>query len=395
MAVTLAYWHTRGLAQPIRLLLEYTGTKFEDKFFVCGDAPDYDKSCWFDIKDQLGMNFPNLPYLIDGDRKIVQSNAIMRYVARKHNLCGETEDEKVRVDIMENQAMDFRNGFILLCYTDFDRLKPGYLQALPGTLKQFSSFLGDRKWFAGDKITFVDFIMYELLDQHRMFQPQCLDAFKNLRGLLDRFEIAQPIRLLLEYTGTNYVDKFYVCGEAPDYDLSSWLNEKYNLGMDFPNLPYLIDGDRKIVQSNAIIKYIARRHNLCGETDDEKILVDIMENQAMDFRNGFTRLCYTDYDNLKPGYLEALPVSLEQFSKFLGDRKWFAGDKITYVDFIMYELLDQHRMFEPTCLDKFKNLEDLLDRFEALENIDAYMKSDRFMKTPVNDKMAKWGNKKE
>lgn len=32
---------------------------------------------------------------------------------------GETEDEKVRVDIMENQAMDFRNGFVRLCYTDF------------------------------------------------------------------------------------------------------------------------------------------------------------------------------------------------------------------------------------------------------------------------------------
>lgn len=29
------------------------------------------------------------------------------------------EDEKVRVDIMENQSMDFRNGFVRLCYTDF------------------------------------------------------------------------------------------------------------------------------------------------------------------------------------------------------------------------------------------------------------------------------------
>lgn len=30
---------------------------------------------------------PKLPYLEDGDRKIVQSNAIMRYIARKHNMC--------------------------------------------------------------------------------------------------------------------------------------------------------------------------------------------------------------------------------------------------------------------------------------------------------------------
>ncbi|KAK5923554.1 hypothetical protein CgunFtcFv8_000513 [Champsocephalus gunnari] len=214
-------------------------------------------------------------------------------------------------------------------------------------------------------------------------------AYWDIRGL------AQPARLLLEYTGTKYENKFYVCGEAPDFDKSCWTDEKPKLGMDFPNLPYLEDGDRKIVQSNAIMRYIARKHNLCGETEDEKVRVDIMENQAMDFRNGFVRLCYADFDNMKPGFLKMLPDTLKNISGFLGDRKWFAGDKITFVDFIMYELLDQHRMFQPTCLDDFKNLKDLLDRFEALEKIAAYMKSDRFMKTPVNNKMAKWGNKKE
>nr|XP_023649215.1 glutathione S-transferase Mu 3-like [Paramormyrops kingsleyae] len=214
-------------------------------------------------------------------------------------------------------------------------------------------------------------------------------AYWDIRGL------AQPIRLLLEYTGTKYEEKLYSCGEAPDYDKSCWFDEKEKLGMYFPNLPYLEDGDRKIVQSNAILRYIARKHNMCGETEDEKIQVDILENQAMDFRNGFVMMCYTDFDNIKPGYVQKLPGLLKPFSDFLGDRKWFAGDKITFVDFIMYELLDQHRMFEPKCLEDFKSLSDFLDRFEGLEKIAAYMKSKTFMKTPVNNKMAKWGNKKE
>ncbi|KAF5901509.1 glutathione S-transferase Mu 3-like, partial [Clarias magur] len=188
MAMKLVYWDIRGLAQPIRLLLEYTSTKWEDKFYSCGEAPDYDESCWYDVKPKLKMDFPNLPHLVDGERMIAQSNAILRYIARKHNLCGETEDEIIRVDILENQAMDFRNGFVRLCYLEFDSKKQSYLDALPGILKQFSDFLGERKWFAGDKITFVDFTMYELLDQHRMFEPKCLENFKNLRDLLDRFE---------------------------------------------------------------------------------------------------------------------------------------------------------------------------------------------------------------
>lgn len=213
-------------------------------------------------------------------------------------------------------------------------------------------------------------------------------GYWDIRGL------AQPVRLLMEYTGTKYEEKLYVCGEAPEYDKSCWLNEKHKLKLAFANLPYLIDGDKKITQSNAILRYIARKHKLCGQNEDEEIRVDIMENQAMDFRNSFVRMCYTDVDKMKAKYLEELPATLKQFSDFLGERKWFAGDKITFVDFLMYELLDQHRMFHPTCLDDFKNLRDLLDRFEALEKIAAYMKSDRFMKTPVNNKMAKWGNKR-
>ena len=30
---------------------------------------------------------PQLPYFIDGDVKLTQSNAILRYIARKHNMC--------------------------------------------------------------------------------------------------------------------------------------------------------------------------------------------------------------------------------------------------------------------------------------------------------------------
>lgn len=31
-------------------------------------------------------------------------------------------------------------------------MKPGYIEKLPGLLKQFSDFMGNRKWFASDKV---------------------------------------------------------------------------------------------------------------------------------------------------------------------------------------------------------------------------------------------------
>ncbi|NXV63604.1 GSTM5 transferase, partial [Molothrus ater] len=233
--------------------------------------------------------------------------------------------------------------------------------------------------------------------------------------------LAHAIRLLLEYTETPYEDKLYSCGEAPNYDKSQWINEKEKLGLDFPNLPYFIDGPTKLTQSNAILRYIARKHNMCGETEEEILRVDMLENQIMDFRMSLVMVCYNpDFEKLKPGYLEQLPGKLKLFSNFLGDRKWFAGEKLTFVDFLMFDVLDQNRIFEPKCLEPFKNLKDFVERFgvsrgtprsplggaavvgapltlcvcpQALEKVAAYLKSSRFQKMPINNKMAKWGNK--
>uniref|UniRef100_A0A2I3GS92 Glutathione S-transferase n=1 Tax=Nomascus leucogenys TaxID=61853 RepID=A0A2I3GS92_NOMLE len=189
MPITLGYWNIRGLAHSIRLLLEYTDSSYEEKKYTMGDAPDYDRSQWLNEKFKLGLDFPNLPYLIDGTHKITQSNAILRYIARKHNLCGETEKEKMREDILENQLMDNRMQLARLCYNpDFEKLKPEYLEGLPEMLKLYSQFLGKQPWFLGDKITFVDFIAYDVLERNQVFEPSCLDAFPNLKDFISRFE---------------------------------------------------------------------------------------------------------------------------------------------------------------------------------------------------------------
>ncbi|XP_058394705.1 glutathione S-transferase Mu 1-like isoform X5 [Diceros bicornis minor] len=187
-------------------------------------------------------------------------------------------------------------------------------------------------------------------------------------------------------------------GDAPDYDRSEWLNEKFNLGLDFPNegagLPYLIDGAHKITQSNTILRYIARKHNLCGEAEEEKIRVDTLENQVMDTSNQLARVCHSpDFEKLKPEYLEVLPETMKLFSQFLGKRPWFAGDKLTYVDFLAYDILDLHRIFEPKCLDGFPNLKDFITPLEGLKKISAYVKTSCFLPSPIYTKIALWGNK--
>ena len=62
--IKFGYWGIRGLAQIPRLLLTYTGAAWEDVVYT-------DESQWWtNDKQKLGLDFPNLPYLIDGDLRL-------------------------------------------------------------------------------------------------------------------------------------------------------------------------------------------------------------------------------------------------------------------------------------------------------------------------------------
>jgi len=211
-------------------------------------------------------------------------------------------------------------------------------------------------------------------------------AYWSIRGL------AQPVRLLLAHVGQEFEDKKYECGPAPTFDKSCWFDEKPNLGLDFPNLPYYVDGDVKLTQSTAILRFLADKHDLNATTEQERVRLYVAEYQVADFRSEFVRLCYNpNMETVKDEYVKNLTNSLKAFSEFLGKNKYLAGEKLTYVDFMFYEVLDHHRLFKSDCLDEFSNLKEYMGRFEALPNIAEYMKSDKFMKAPLNNKMAKFG----
>lgn len=58
----------------------------------------------------------------------------------------------------------------------------------------------------------------------------------------------------------------------------------------------------------------------------------------------------------------------------------------------MYELFDEYLELDPTtCLESAQNLKEFQSRFEKLDRIEKYLKSNRFMKGPLNNKMAKFG----
>jgi len=210
-------------------------------------------------------------------------------------------------------------------------------------------------------------------------------GYWDIRGL------AEPIRLMLEHAGQSYDQEKYLAGPAPTYDRSQWLDKKEKMGLDFPNLPYYMDGDVKMTESWAIMRHVARKNNLLPD-DNSAHLCDQAQGVISDFRMSFVMMCYRDgFAENKKNFFAALPAKLTRFDDYLGKNKWMSGEKLTYVDFAFCEILDQLQLMEKSVYDKYANVKEYLKNFMAQPNIAKYRSSDRFKKFPCNGAMAKWG----
>ncbi|XP_054157608.1 glutathione S-transferase Mu 1-like [Oppia nitens] len=219
-------------------------------------------------------------------------------------------------------------------------------------------------------------------------------GYYKVRGL------AQPIRLLLKYAGVDFTDKYYEFGSADSIDSlrEHWLKDKYQLGLDFPNVPYYLDGQHiKLSQSSAILRYLARKHGLVATSECALARQDMAEYQLADIKTGFFQSIFPkeNYEKNRETYAnDTLAKQLEVMSKFLGSNDWLAGKQLTYVDFLAYELLDWFRLFSPETVQKFPVLIQYLTRFESLPAIKAYMSSQEFISWPILGPIAPWGYKK-
>ena len=159
----LGYWKIRGLAAPIRYMFHYLGVDFEDKLYECGDAPDFDKSAWLNEKETLGLEFPNLPYLIDGETKLTETVAIMHYIASKYQpaLLGSNASVKGRILMLLEHIVTLKKRATEPCYTTGD--KEAIVDDCRPLLAKIVEVKGDNTWIAGQNLTWLDFYFAELL----------------------------------------------------------------------------------------------------------------------------------------------------------------------------------------------------------------------------------------
>jgi glutathione S-transferase len=193
--ITLGYWGIRGLAQPIRYLLISADVPFSEiRLGVLQDSTplseDEENEEWESVRSTLDMPFPNLPYLIDtsgGSRVCLsQSNAILRYLARRFNFYGGSESECIEIDVLQDEAYDFRNEITNTVYTSVENYASVFEQfstnTLPRYLNSFETYLrhsDNKNFFVGSRLSLVDFVLYELFWQMTMMVPNSITESKR------------------------------------------------------------------------------------------------------------------------------------------------------------------------------------------------------------------------
>jgi len=202
----------------------------------------------------------------------------------------------------------------------------------------------------------------------------------NIRGL------GEPIRMMLEYLGESYENKY-------ETSIENWFKEKLNLDIELANLPYLVDGKIKLTQSFAIMRYLARKHKKLlplGEIEQQRL--DQAEAFLIDLRFAFAMLCYNpEFKSMKESFLTDLPRKLAEFEKVLGKRSWAVSDNLTYVDFGICVILDHMELCFPGCYENLPNIQQYKKKFEDLESIKMYKSSEKFSRFPIFSPIAHWG----
>ncbi|XP_004673628.1 PREDICTED: glutathione S-transferase A2 [Condylura cristata] len=193
----LHYFNGRGRMECIRWLLAAAGVEFEEKFIKSPE--DLQK-----LKSDGSLLFQQVPMVeIDG-MKLVQTRAILNYIASKYNLYGKDIKERALIDMYGEGVADLSEMIMVmpLCPPDQkdakmalikERTTNRYLPAFEKVLKSHG-----QDYLVGNALSRVDIHLVELLYYVEEIDPSLLDNFPLLKALKARVSSLPNVKKFLQ-----------------------------------------------------------------------------------------------------------------------------------------------------------------------------------------------------
>ncbi|KAL1771212.1 glutathione S-transferase alpha-3 [Sigmodon hispidus] len=193
----LHYFDGRGRMEPVRWLLAAAGVEFEEEYLKTRD--DLAK-----LRNDGSLMFQQVPMVeIDG-MKLVQTRAILNYIASKYNLYGKDMKERALIDMYTEGLMDLDEIVLHQPYVPQeekeanlakikDKARNRYFPAYEKVLKSHG-----QDYLVGNKLSRADVFLVQLLYHVEELDPSIMANFPLLKALRTRVSNLPTVKKFLQ-----------------------------------------------------------------------------------------------------------------------------------------------------------------------------------------------------
>ncbi|XP_032912371.1 glutathione S-transferase-like isoform X2 [Catharus ustulatus] len=181
----LHYFDGRGRMEPIRWLLAAAGVEFEESYLE--KKEDLTK-----LRKDGSLLFQQVPMVeIDG-MKLVQTRAIMNYIATKYNLYGKDLKERALIDMYVEGLFDLNEILIKYPYLPADQKEQHFANMMDKAENRyfpvFEKVLKDhgKDFLVGNQLSKADVQLLEVILMAEEDKPDILAKFPLLQVLFCR-----------------------------------------------------------------------------------------------------------------------------------------------------------------------------------------------------------------
>ncbi|KAK3092424.1 hypothetical protein FSP39_002668 [Pinctada imbricata] len=179
----LTYFNARGFAEVARLILKVNDVEFEDVRI--------EREQWPEMKPNTPQG--KLPMLeIDG-KKICQSSAIWRRLAREFDMYGKDNDEATAIDTVLGSVDDLWPSMRQMAFGETEEIKntaqkkveeeviPSFMNYLKGVLQENA-----HPFLVGDKLSLADLAFFTASEQIAVKFPDFMSKYPEVAKHRDR-----------------------------------------------------------------------------------------------------------------------------------------------------------------------------------------------------------------
>ncbi|XP_047458501.1 glutathione S-transferase A4-like [Mugil cephalus] len=191
--VVLHYFNGRGRMESIRWLLAAAEVEFDEVFLTTREQ--YEK-----LLSDGALMFQQVPLVeIDG-MKLVQTKAILNYIAEKYNLHGKDLKDRVMINMYTEALIDLMEMIMILPFTPDPNSKLDNIQnkAKERYLPVFEKTLSGPPHLVGGKLTIADVLLLECTLMLEEQFPTILSKFPNIKAFQGRMKSIPAISKFLQ-----------------------------------------------------------------------------------------------------------------------------------------------------------------------------------------------------